>query len=176
MVAIRSKKQHFSIISIWVLNRGPSTFYKERLVCIWHFLCGTLPGTGKMDYPTGSQDTPEASLGLHDASSEVDGVRVEGAIFWFFTKSHSLRKQLSLNPDVICKLLHQAFLSSLSVTEPTGCYTVITISPLTRNCVVLNMKRDHRTQRWRRQLSYDANFLRTLTTLILIISPTPEAL
>lgn len=86
-----------------------------------------LPGTGKMDYRTGSQDAPEASLGLHDASSGVDGVRVERAIFWFFTKSHSLRKQLSLNPDVFCKLSHQAFLSSLSVTEPTGCYTVVTV-------------------------------------------------
>lgn len=33
-----------------------------------------------MDYRIGSQDAPETSLGLHDASSEVDGVCVEGAI------------------------------------------------------------------------------------------------
>ena len=40
-----------------------------------------LPGTRKMGYQAGSQDTPEVSLVFHGASSEADGVCVEGAIF-----------------------------------------------------------------------------------------------
>lgn len=35
-----------------------------------------LPGTRKMGYQAGSQDTPEALLVLHDTSSEVDGLMV----------------------------------------------------------------------------------------------------